>query len=63
MLGTLAGRDVVTSVRQEFAKLAPALAQVIREEITEASDEQVEAVFRRVFGSLDDQAPAGTPPV
>lgn len=57
-----AGKAAREGVRAEMVAAQAAFATVIREELGDATDEQLERVFRRVFGSLD-QVPADTPPV
>lgn len=54
VLKVLAGQDPARAVREEFANLLAGLGAIIREEITEASEEQIERIFRRVIGSVDE---------
>ena len=69
-LAALAGQDLQGTIQAEFASMRTALLADLRdelrtaigEELEDASEEQVERVMRRVFGSLD-QAPAEPPPV
>lgn len=53
-INVMAGQDVVAAVRQEFEGMVANLGEIIRDEIEDASEEQVERVFRRVLGSVDE---------
>lgn len=69
-LSAMVGNDLPGEIRAEFDRLrvelvgdvVERLSVVLREEIQDASDDQIEAVIRRVFGSLDE-SPAADPPV